>query len=243
MFGRKKIAALVAEFLGAGLLTITILSVEHSGIGYPYFVATAAGLAFASLSFAAGKISGGHFNPAITIGQWTAGKISTLAGILYIAVQLLGGWAAYYLYIYLVNNHLTFVGGHHTLRIFVAELVGTALFSFVFAATVYEKLSRAAVGAYTGVGLIIGSLVASSGALGLLNPAVALGARAWVWSTYVAGPIVGAFIGTQIYALLFADERKGGLLSLVQASVSSRPAVATATTTKTTKKVATKKRK
>ncbi len=233
MFGRKKLAALVAEFVGAGLLTIMILSVQHSGIGYPFFVATATGLAFAALSFAGGKISGGHFNPALTIGQWSAGKISTLAGIAYIIVQMLGAWVAYYLYTYLVNNHLASIGGHYSGRILVAEMVGTALFAFVFTAAIYERkqLSRAAVAAFSGVGLTIGGLVAASGSLGLLNPAVALGVRAWVWGTYVLGPIVGALIGTQLYALLFADEPKGGLFALLQASSNASTRTSSRTST------------
>jgi hypothetical protein len=38
----------------------------------------------------------------------------------------------------------------------------------------------------------------------LLNPAVALGAQAWVWGTYVLGPVVGALVGVNLYAYLFA---------------------------------------
>jgi hypothetical protein len=37
-----------------------------------------------------------------------------------------------------------------------------------------------------------------------LNPAVALGARSWVWGSYVVGPLLGAVVGTNLYALLFA---------------------------------------
>jgi len=212
MFGRRKIAALVAEFIGAGLLTTMILSVQHSGIGYPLFVASAVGLAFLVISFAVGEVSGGYYNPALTLGQWVVGKVSTMAAILYIAVQLLGGWAAYYLYIYLVNNHLGQIGGHFTGRILAAEAVGTGLFAFVFAATVYKKLSRAVSATFAGLGLVLGSLAASSGALGLLNPAVALGVRAWVWGTYVLGPVIGAVVGTLLYRVLFVDSDEGGML-------------------------------
>lgn len=212
MFGRRKIAALVAEFIGAGLLTSIILSVQHSGIGYPLFVASAVGLTFLLVSFAVGEVSGGYYNPALTIGQWVVGKVSTAAAILYIAVQLLGGWAAYYLYIYLVNNHLGPIGGHFTGRILTAEAVGTGIFAFVFAATVYKGFSRAVTASFAGIGLIVGSLVASSGALGLLNPAVALGVRAWVWSTYVLGPVIGAIVGTLLYRVLFVDSDDSGLL-------------------------------
>ena len=242
MFGRRIAASVVAEFLGAGVLTTMILSVQHSGIGYPFFVAAAAGLSVVLLSFAVGDVSGGQFNPAITIGQWTAGKIATLRAGLYIGAQLLGGWGAYYLYTYLVNNHLGPIGGHFSGRILLAEAVGTGIFAFVFTATVYKGLSRAVTASFCGLGLMIGAVVASSGAIGLLNPAVALGVRAWVWSTYILGPVVGAIIGTQLYRAFFVESEEGGFLgnfSMASLSVSS----ATTAKPKTAKKSAAKKKK
>jgi len=212
MVGRRKIAAIVAEFIGAGLLTTMILSVQHSGIGYPLFVASAVGISFLVISFTVGEVSGGYYNPALTIGQWIVGKVSTMAAIFYIAAQMLGAWAAYYMYIYLVNNHLGPIGGHFTGRILTAEAVGTGLFAFVFAATVYKGYSRAVTASFAGLGLMIGSIVASAGALALLNPAVALGVRAWVWGTYVLGPVLGAVVGTLLYRVLFVESDDSGML-------------------------------
>ncbi|MFI5270888.1 MAG: aquaporin [Candidatus Saccharimonadales bacterium] len=218
MFGRRKLAALVAEFLGTGILTATVLSVQHSGIGYPLFIAMAAGIAVALFSYAVGESSGGYFNPAIAIGQWTAGKVATVTTILYVAVELLGAWAAYFLYTYLVNNHLGKIGGKYSARILIAEIVGTAIFGFVFASAVNKiekgEGTQPSKSAYIGIGLFIGALVASSGSVGLLNPALALGVRAWVWSTYVVGPILGAVVGTQLYVLLFTDAGSNLLSSI-----------------------------
>ena len=45
MFKRKRLAMLVAEFLGTGILTLVVLSVQRSQLGLAYFVAIAAGLA------------------------------------------------------------------------------------------------------------------------------------------------------------------------------------------------------
>src|ERR1039458_2835733 len=230
MFGRRKIAALVAEFIGAGLLTIMILSVQHSGIGYPLFVAGATGLAFMLVSFAIGDASGGYFNPALTIGQWVVGKVSTITAIVYVAVELLGGWGAYYVYTYLVNNHLGQIGGHFTARILAAEAVGAGIFAFVFAATVYKGLSRPVTASFAGLGLMIGSVAASSGALGLLNPAVALGTRAWVWGTYVLGPVLGAVVGTLLYRIVFVESDDSGMLGgLSMASFTTTREVVTIT--------------
>src|ERR1700710_2988154 len=104
MFGRQKIATLVAEFLGTGVLTLLVLSVQRSTIGVPFFVAAAAGLALALMMFALGGVSGGYFNPAVTIGMWTARRITSLRAVVYVVAELLGGWAAYELYRYFANS-------------------------------------------------------------------------------------------------------------------------------------------
>lgn len=205
MFGRAKIAALVAEFLGTGALTLLVLTVQRSTIGVPFFVAAAAGLTVVLMSFALGGISGAHFNPAITLGMWTARKVETVTAILYVALQLLGAWGAYYLYTYFVNNHLQDVGGHYTGRILVAEAVGAGVFAFGFAAAALTAFTRAVSASFAGLAYMVGILAASSASIGLLNPALALGTRAWVWGTYVLGPVLGAVIGVNLYTLLFSE--------------------------------------
>jgi len=220
--GRRKVATVVAEFLGTGALTLLILSVQRSTIGVPFFVAAAAGLTIALMIFAIGNISGGFFNPALTLGFWTARKLESATAIVYIAAQFLGGWGAYYLYTYLVKSTLQPVGGHFAGRILVAEAVGTAIFSFGVAAAVYQGFSRAVTASFAGLALMIGIVAASPASIGLLNPAVALGVRAWVWGTYVLGPVIGAIIGVNLYALLFAEPERA---KAKVASVSAAPAV------------------
>lgn len=233
MFGRRKIAALVAEFLGTGVLTMLILTVQRSTIGVPFFVAAAAGLAILLMSFTLGDASGGYFNPAITIGLWTARKVSTLTGVLYIAMQFLGAWAAYGVYTYFVNTTLQPIGGHFTGRILVGEAIGAGIFAFGFAATVYNKYSRPVIASFVGLSLMLGVLAASPAAIGLLNPAVALGVRAWVWGTYVLGPVLGAIIGINLYGILYADTKD-------QAGVAAIASVFSSSSVTTTAKPATK---
>jgi aquaporin Z len=236
MFGRQQAAALVAEFLGAGSLTLLVLSVQRSTIGVPFFVAIAAGLSIVLMGFAVGGISGGHFNPAISIGMWSARRLTTLRTVLYVAAQLLGGWLAYYLYTYFVNNHLQPVGGHYSGRIMVAEAVGTGIFAFAFAAAAFQNATQAAKASFAGLGLTIGIIAASSASIGLLNPAVALGVRAWVWGTYVLGPVVGAIIGINLYALLFAEAGSSPWAAVVSGLSGNSTVAATAPQKKSTKK-------
>ena len=225
MFGKRKIAALVAELVGTGVLTILVLSVQRSTIGVPFFVAAAAGLSVVLMSFAVAATSGGYFNPALTLGSWTARKLSTTNAILYIAVQFLGAYLAYLLYTYFVNNTLQPIGGKYSTRILTAEIVGTAIFAFGWASALYQRLSLAVSASIAGLALMIGIISASSASLGLLNPAVALGVKAWVLGTYVLGPVIGAVIGFNLYGLLFADNEAAGGASAV-----GKPVVAASAT-------------
>jgi glycerol uptake facilitator-like aquaporin len=205
MFSRNKVAMLLAEFLGAGVLTLVIVAVQRSTIGVPYFVGLAGGLAVALLMFVFGRISGAHLNPAITIGMWTARKITTVKALLFIAVQLLGGYLAGVLYSYLINNDLAAVGSQFTGRLLVAETVGAFVLSLGWAATVYNGWVAGTKSTITGLAYALGIIVAASASVGIVNPAVALGANAWAWGTYVLGPVLGALGGVNLYAWLFAD--------------------------------------
>src|SRR5437762_10132054 len=92
-------AALLAEFIGSFALTfIGIMAIHHAptlspGIGL-LTVALAHGLILSVMVTAAMPTSGGHFNPAVTVGFLITGKIKPVAGIGYIVLQLLGGVVA-----------------------------------------------------------------------------------------------------------------------------------------------------
>ena len=95
---------LVAEFIG----TFTLIYISAGSICADQFlhgaggpgllgIAIAHGLAIAIMVSALGHISGGHFNPAITIGFWVTKRVSTLDVALYWAAQLAGATAAAFL--------------------------------------------------------------------------------------------------------------------------------------------------
>jgi len=176
-------------------------------------VAAGAGLALAVVTYALHEASGAHFNPALTFANWVARKVSTVTGALYILAQLLGAWAAYWLYTYYVGSSFQPIGSNFAGRILVAEIVGTAILSIGVAAASSGRRSYEGVAAFTGVSYMLGIVAASPASIGLLNPAVALGVRAWVpwgsgvtgWGTYVLGSVLGAVIGTLLYLILFTE--------------------------------------
>ena len=97
---------LVAEFIGTfGLIFAGVGSIcadqflrsgGQGGLGL-LGVALAHGLAMSIMITSMGHISGGHFNPAITIGFWVTRRLSTFDTLAYWAAQLAGGVAAAYL--------------------------------------------------------------------------------------------------------------------------------------------------
>lgn len=243
MFGRQKVATLVAEFLGTGILTLVFLSVQRSTIGIPYFIAIAAGAAVAVASYFFGNSSGAHLNPAITLALWTARQISTLAGAAYIVMQLLGAWAAYGVYHYLVATSLQPIGAHYSARILFAEAVGTLILALAWGVALFRRFDATNRALLLGGSYALAIIVAAPAGFGLANPAVALGVRAWNiwgsmgWGTYVLGPVLGAIIGVNLYALLFARNGEAVIVdeTLVVAE-SITPAVATRRTARSTAK-------
>ena len=205
MFRKNKLAMLVGEFLGTTALTLIVLAISHSQLSLSYFIATAAGLMVALMTLALAGISGAIFNPAMTIGLWTVRKLRTLQALSYLAVQLLGGAVAWELFIYLTKLTGVHNTGTYNARILVAEVTGTFVFAFVWAAAIYQRFPLYAKAAAIGGALTAGSLVASLGSAGILNPAVALGLHQWGWGTYVLGPVLGAVIGFNLYNLLFVE--------------------------------------
>lgn len=200
---RKKIAMVVAEFLGTALLTLTVLAISKTSIGYPFFVGLGAALVIVAASLTIGAVSGAHLNPAVTIGLWSLRRIKAVPAIVYVAAQILGGVAAYQLFTYFVGQDLTKVGQFEG-RILVAEAAGAFILALGWAAAVYQKLETGKAAVVIGASLALGIIVSAAGAGGIINPAVALGLNSWVWGTYVLGPVLGAIIGFNLYSLLFA---------------------------------------
>ncbi len=258
MFGKKNVATLVAEFLGAGVLTLVVIGVQHSTIGVPYFVGVAAALAAAMVVMVFGAVSGAVLNPAITIALWSVRRLKTMPAFTYLVVQLLGAWAAYWLFTYHIGSSLNAAAGDYDARIMVAEAVGTAILSFGWAAAVYNKYTVGLKASVIGLGYALGIVVASSASIGLINPGVALADQAWTiwgsagWATYVLGPVLGALLGFNLYAWLFSDQKfvVGKRVSVRSTSTTAvttskpvaKPKTKTAPKKKTTKKTTTKRK-
>lgn len=233
---RSRIAMLLAEFLGTAVLATVAINVSRSQIGIGYFVAIAVGGALAFLIMAFGPTSGGHFNPAVTIGLWTLRQVNTIKAVAYVVVQMLGGLAAWQLAEYFINQPLQSIANtEFDWRILVAEAIGAAVFTMVIAAAVYQKYVGGRAAAVIGGGLFMGIVTASLASNAVINPAIALANQSWSWA-YAAGPIIGAVIGMNLYVLVFAPAS-----SLLPARRSSTAKVASKSTVAPAKKTNAKK--
>lgn len=234
MFTRNNVAALVAEFLG----TATLATVVFSMVGrttFPFFAGTMAGLTLGVMVLAIGSTSGAHLNPAVTLGLWTLRKISTAKAAMYVAVQMLAGLSVWALLTYLLNKSVTSLAGKNfDWRVFIAEALGTMIFTFGIASAVYQGYQGVQLALTIGASLTLGILVASVASNGVLNPAVAVGIQSWDL-TYAIAPLVGSVVGMNLYALIFAPS--GSFASLKSTSA----AVTKSSRKKTTQKKAQRK--
>lgn len=202
----------VVELLGTFFLVFTVGNTVI-GQGAGALAPFAIGLSLMVMIFAGGHISGGHFNPAVTLAVWWRGKCDTKDVVPYIASQIIGAVAAAFIVIYLQGAKGTPVD-RSIGPAFVAELLGTLALAWV----VLNVATTKANANNSFYGLAIGMTVtAMAFALGpvsgaAFNPAVAIGATAmglikggslWI---YLVACSLGGLIAGQLFKSLKADE-------------------------------------
>lgn len=200
----------IVELIGTFFLVFTV---GNTVIGKSDVAPLAIGLSLAVMIFAGGHISGGHFNPAVTLGVWLRGKCDTKDVVPYIAAQIIGAVLAAFAVKFLQGTGGT-AGDVKLAPAFVAELIGT----FALVWVILNVATTKANANNSFYGLAIGMTVtAMAFALGPIsgaafNPAVAIGAVAMgliksgnLWIYLVACPL-GGLIAAQVFKTIKADE-------------------------------------
>lgn len=204
-FNRAKLAPVLAEFLGTGLLVMVALVLSET-TGVPYFIATSVAVTLALVYVLFGSVSGAHVNPAITLGMWTARKVSTLRGVSYIIAQFLGAAASWQLYQYLTHHTVAAKTTAWSTPMFFGELVGTAILAMGLSAALTRGLDTLTTALAYGAAFFAGILVAATASAGYLNPASALALRNFN-AIYILGPLIGGIIGVNLYMWAFAPNK------------------------------------
>ena len=227
--GRK----LLAEFVGTfALIFIGAGSIVASGIALPQAaipgaglitIALAHGLTIGTMVTAVGHVSGGHFNPAVTVAAWVTRRIGTGEGAAYVLTQLAGGAAGAAVLRLAVPAEAweparlgaTLVAeGVSDAQAITIEAVLTFFLVWVVFATAIDPL-----GAFGKIaGLAIGFVIAMDIMMGgpftgaSMNPARSFGpalvAGEWtgLW-VYFIGPVIGGTVAALLYDLGIIRQR------------------------------------
>ncbi len=178
-------------------------------------IALAHGLAFAVMVIAVGHISGGHFNPAITIGYWVTRRMSTFDTVAYWIAQLVGAIVAAYVLRLIVPEdswRSVALGAPILARdlsrgtgMLAEGLMAFFLVLVVFATTVDERGAGGKIAGFaTGLTITMGMLFGGPLTGASMNPARAFGpelaAHHWPnMGIYWVGPLAGGVVAGWIY--------------------------------------------
>jgi MIP family channel proteins len=225
-FGRpqKLLAELAGTFavvlVGAGAVCADayLRSTQRSGLG-PLGIAVAYGIIYAVAVAALGRISGGHFNPAVTIGHWVTRRFGPFDTLAYCAAQLVGAAAAAYLLRAALPERVSSAAMLGTPRLAAGLTQGPAMLieaamTFVLVLGLWITTVDRPRPRYWLAGLCSGAVIAAAVHAGgphtggAMNPARAFGpalaAHQWAYQpVYWIGPLAGGVAAASLYDLIF----------------------------------------
>jgi aquaporin Z len=209
--------------LAAGFLGPTGI---HLGIGF-LGVAFAFGLTVLTMAYALGHISGGHFNPAVTIGLWAAGRFKSGDVLPYIIAQVIGAIVAAAVLYWIASGKPGWVTGGFAANgygdlspgkyslgsCFVGEVVATFFFLFVIIGTTSKGAAVGFAGIPIGLCLTLIHLVMIPVTNTSVNPARSTGPALFAGGAYISqlwlfwvAPIIGAVIAGYLTRWLYEGE-------------------------------------
>jgi aquaporin Z len=163
----------IVEFIGTFFLVFTVGMAVRSGSP---LAPLAIGASLMVMIFAGGHVSGGHFNPAVTLAVWLRGKLPLKDVIPYWVAQLLAGLAAG-LIVNLLLNRIQTPAEHIVLNSLVVEFLFTFALAWVVLNTATSKgtLDNSFYGLAIGFTVVAGAVAVGGISGGAFNPAVGLG--------------------------------------------------------------------
>ena len=212
---------IVAEFFGTLWLVLggcgaAVLAAGFPNLGIGFLgVAFAFGLTVLTMAYAVGHISGGHFNPAVTVGLWSAGRCPSRYVIPYIIAQVIAAIiAAAILWIivsgktgwvmggFAANGYGDLSPGKYSLgSCFVTEIVMTFFFLFVIIGSTSRGAAVGFAGIPIGLALTLIHLISIPVTNTSVNPARSTGPALFAGGEYIGqlwlfwiAPIIGAVI-------------------------------------------------
>ncbi len=228
------LAKLSAEFLGTFWLVLggcgsAVIAAAFPGVGIGLLgVSLAFGLTVLTGAYALGPISGGHFNPAVSVGLWAGGRFPASDVLPYILAQV-GGAVLGAGVLYLIASgkaDFSLAGGfasngygehspgkYSMVAAVVTELVMTFMFLIVILGTTHQRAPVGFAGLAIGLALTLIHLISIPVTNTSVNPARSTGPALFVggwalqqlWLFWIA-PAVGALIAGFTYRALFEGD-------------------------------------
>ncbi len=225
---------LSAEFIGTFWLVfggcgsaVLAAGVADVGIGW-LGVSFAFGLTVLTMAFAVGHISGGHFNPAVSLGLMVAGRFEAKDLIPYWVAQVAGAIVAAVLLYVIVSGAPDFAGvggfasngygeaspqGYSMMSALVIEIVLTAVFLFIILGATSSGAPAGFAPIAIGLGLTLIHLISIPVTNTSVNPARSTGvalfadgpALAQLWLFWVA-PLIGGALGAILWKMVSSED-------------------------------------
>jgi aquaporin Z len=212
---------LSAEFFGTFWLVFggcgaAVLDAAFPALGIGFLgVALAFGLTVLTMAYAVGHVSGGHFNPAVTLGLWTAGRCANKHVIPYIVVQVVAAIAAAAALYAIADSKAGWVPGGFASNgygdlspgkyalggCFATECLLTFFFIFIIVGTTSKGAATGFAGIPIGLALTLIHLVSIPVTNTSVNPARSTGPALFAGGAYIeqlwlfwVAPIAGAML-------------------------------------------------
>ena len=237
----------VAEFLGTFWLVFggcgsAVLAAAFPQLGIGFLgVSFAFGLSVLSMAYAVGHVSGGHFNPAVTLGLWAAGRCANkhvapyvvaqvvaaivAAGVLYVIASGQPGWVEGG---FASNGYGALSPGKYSLgACLLTELVMTFFFLLIIVGTTSKGAATGFAGIPIGLALTLIHLVSIPVTNTSVNPARSTGPALFAGGAYVAqlwlfwiGPVAGAMAAGFLARWIYTQEAQEETIVVEKRTVS-----------------------
>lgn len=196
----------LVELIGTFFLVATVgFTVIEPGAGA--LAALAIGSSLMIMIYAGGHVSGGHYNPAVTLAVWLRGRCPTADVPGYMIAQVAGGLIAACLVLFMKDTSKVVASDLHVVPAVLAELLFTFALCYVVlnVATAKATEGNSYFGLAIGFTVVVGALAVGGISGGAFNPAVAVGitamglsklANIWIF-------LVGNFAGGALAAVVF----------------------------------------
>jgi len=198
----KYLVELIGTFILVATVGFTVLEPGASALA-----PLAIGSALMIMVYAGGHVSGGHYNPAVTLAVWMRGRCPTSDVPGYMIAQVVGALIAAFLVVFMKGTSAATAANPDVVRAVIAELLFTFALCYVVlnVATAKATEGNSYFGLAIGFTVVVGACAVGGVSGGAFNPAVAVGitamglsklANIWIF-------LVGNFVGGALAAVVF----------------------------------------